>query len=305
MSDDNRTARAAGRPSLENRAPAEGINATHENPLREFAWLLAGSVVLLVAAVTAVSLAAQWLAPLVPYRYEARLVAGIDLAPAPGSAKARAAQAELQALADRLAAHMDLPEGMRVRVGYRDEATVNAFATLGGQTVFFRGLVARLDSEDALAMVMAHELAHLKYRHPAAALGRGVAVGVLLSMISADLGRSAAGGALGQAGMLTVLSFNREQERQADAEALRVLAAEYGHVGGAVDLFATFAALPGAHREPNLPAIEFLRTHPLTALRAAAVETWAGERGVAVDGPRRPLPPALAAVRSSTKLPVR
>jgi predicted Zn-dependent protease len=128
---------------------------------------------------------------------------------------------------------------------------------------------------------------------------------VLLSMISADLGRSAAGGALGQAGMLTVLSFNREQERQADAEALRVLAAEYGHVGGAVDLFATLAALPGAHRDPNLPAIEFLRTHPLTALRAAAVETWAGERGVAVDGPRRPLPPALAAVRVPSKLPVR
>jgi beta-barrel assembly-enhancing protease len=283
---------------LENRIPDEGINATHENPLREFAWLLGGSLVLLVVAVVAVSYSAQWLAPRIPYRYEAKLAAGLDLAPPAQDAAARAAQVELQALADRLAERMDLPAGMQVRVGYRDERTVNAFATLGGQTVFFRGLVQRLDSEDALAMVVAHELAHLKYRHPAAALGRGVAVGILLSMVSADLGRSAAGGALGQAGMLTLLSFNRDQERAADEEALRVIAAEYGHIGGALDLFAAFAALPGAQQESGLAAVEFLRTHPLTASRTAAVSAWATANRVALDGARRPLPPALAAVRA-------
>jgi len=286
---------------LENRIPDEGINATHENPLREFAWLLGGSLVLLVLAVIVVSYAAQWLAPRVPYRYEARLVARLELTAPPDREGARAAQAELQALADRLAARMALPADMQVRVGYRDERTVNAFATLGGQTVFFRGLVQRLDSEDALAMVMAHELAHLKHRHPAAALGRGVAIGVLLSAISADLGRSAAGGALGQAGMLTMLSFNRDQEREADAEALRVIAAEYGHIGGALDLFAAFAALPSAPAEMTLPRIEFLQTHPLTANRAAAVKAWAAEQRVPLDGPRRPLPPALAAVRAQAR----
>ena len=288
---------------LENRIPAEGINATHENPLREFAWLLGGSIALLVTVVVTVSFAAQWLAPRIPYRYEAKLAAGVDLAALPESAAARAAQAELQALADRLAARMELPAGMQVRVGYRDERTVNAFATLGGQTVFFRGLVGRLDSEDALAMVMAHELAHLKFRHPAAALGRGVAVGVLLSVISADLGRSAAGSALGQAGLLTLMSFNRDQERAADEEALRVLAAEYGHLGGAVDLFATFASLPGARRDAATPTVEFLQTHPLTANRTAAVQAWAAAHGVALDGPRRPLTPALAAVRAQSRPP--
>ena len=51
---------------LENRIPDEGINATHENPLREFAWLLGGSVALLVAAIVGVSWASQWLAPRIP-----------------------------------------------------------------------------------------------------------------------------------------------------------------------------------------------------------------------------------------------
>jgi beta-barrel assembly-enhancing protease len=288
---------------LENRIPDEGINATHENPLREFAWLLGGSIALLVIAVVVVSYSAQWLAPHIPYRYEARLASGLELAAPPKAEPARAAQAELQALADRLAARMDLPAGMQVRVGYRDERTVNAFATLGGQTVFFRGLIGKLDSEDALAMVMAHELAHLKYRHPAAALGRGVAVGMLLSVVSADLGRSAAGGALNQAGLLTLLSFNRDQERAADEEALRVIAAEYGHIGGAIDLFAAFATLPGAQRDASLPAIEFLQTHPLTAQRTAAVKAWAATHRVALDGPRRPLSPALAAVRAAAAAP--
>lgn len=281
---------------LENRRPAEGINASHENPLKEFAWLAAGSVALLVAVVAALAFAAEWVAPRIPYRYEARLAQRFDLAPAPESGEARRAQAELQALADRLAARMALPAGMQVRVGYREEGIVNAYATLGGRTVFFRGLLARLDSEDALAMVMAHELAHLKLRHPAAALGRGVAVGIVLSVLSADLGRGAAG-ALGHAGLLTVFSFNREQERAADEEALHVLAAEYGHVGGAIDLFGAFARLPVARRE-DVAAIEFLRTHPLTASRIAAVGEWAERNGAALDGARRPLPPAIAAIRT-------
>jgi predicted Zn-dependent protease len=287
---------------LENRLPDEGINASHENPLREFAWLLGGGIALLVAALVVVSWASQWLAPRIPYLYEEKLVANLELTASPSSASARAVQAELQALADRLSAHMVMPDGMRVSVGYRDENTVNAFATLGGQLVFFRGLLAQLDSEDAIAMVMAHELAHLKLRHPAAALGRGVASGVLLSVVSADLGRHAASAALGQAGLMTMLSFNRDQEREADAEALRVIAAEYGHLGGAHDLFTTFTKLPSAHGDASVLMIDFLHTHPLTASRIATLQAWAVAQGVALDGPRRPLTPALAGVRTATVL---
>jgi predicted Zn-dependent protease len=286
----------------ENRLPAEGINSSAENPLKEFAWLLGGSLALMALAVIIVSYGAQWLAPRIPYRYEARLAAGIDLAAAPQAAPARAAQAELQALANRLAARMALPEGMQVRVGFRDEPVVNAFATLGGQTVFFRGLLAKLNSEDAVAMVLAHEIAHLKYRHPASAMGRGVAVGVLMSVVSAELGRSAAGGAVSQAGVFTLLSFNRDQERQADEEALRVVAEEYGHLAGAVELFAVFGSLQ-SEAPAAMTQVEFLHTHPLTASRTAAVAAWAQARGVPLAGAVRPLPPALAALRRGASAP--
>ena len=39
--------------------------------------------------------------------------------------------------------------------------------------IFFKGLVERLKSEQALAMVMAHEIAHIVNRDPITALGRG------------------------------------------------------------------------------------------------------------------------------------
>jgi beta-barrel assembly-enhancing protease len=283
---------------LENRPPAEGINASTENPLKELAWLLAGSVAVVIALVFVVSLAAQWIAPRVPYKYEARLAERLPvIATAPDTEQGRAVQAELQALADRMTAHMELPEGMEVRVGYYDDKVVNAFATLGGQTVFFRGLLSRLENEDALAMVMAHEIAHLKHRHVSAALGRGVAVGVILSVVSAELGRNAAAGVLSRAGVATTMSFNRDQEREADDVALAALAREYGHLGGAVDLFRTMAALPGAGG--SLPEVELLRTHPLTRSRQLAIDEWAKRHGVPLDGPRRPLPPAVAALKAS------
>jgi predicted Zn-dependent protease len=280
---------------LENRPPAEGINASPEHPLKEFAWLAGGAIAVVVVLVVAVSYCAQWIAPRIPFEYELALARGIEFARTPPTEQARATQAELQALAERLAARMDLPRGMTIHVGYHEGGTVNAFATLGGQAVFFRGLLGKLRSEDALAAVMAHELAHIKHRHPAAALGRGVAVGLMLSVVSAELGRAMGGSMLSQAGMVTLLTFNRDQEREADEEALRVIAAEYGHIGGALELFEAFMRLPaaGGYAEKSIP--QFLRTHPVTAARLQAARDWARQNGIALEGPRRPLPQAIAA----------
>ena len=59
---------------------------------------------------------------------------------------------------------------------YDASDTVNAFATLGGHVVIYRGLLEKLPNENVVAMVVAHEIAHIKHRDPVAALGRGVAI---------------------------------------------------------------------------------------------------------------------------------
>ena len=68
----------------------------------------------------------------------------------------------------------------------------------------------------ALAMVMAHELAHLKYRHASAALGRGVAAGVILSVVSAEACPRAASGWLSQAVWQRCCRSIATWEREAD-----------------------------------------------------------------------------------------
>jgi len=86
---------------FENRAPAEGINSSPENPLIELGWLLAGSLGVIIALVIVTSLAAQWIAPRIPYRYEAKLAATLPpFATAPDNEAGRRVQAELQELAD-------------------------------------------------------------------------------------------------------------------------------------------------------------------------------------------------------------
>ncbi len=46
-----------------------------------------------------------------------------------------------------------------------NDATVNAFTFGGGLLYFYAGLVARMENEAQLAMVMAHEIAHVTERH--------------------------------------------------------------------------------------------------------------------------------------------
>jgi Zn-dependent protease with chaperone function len=279
----------------ENRQPDESVNYSTEHPLKEFAWLVFGLLGVIVIGAAVIGFFAGEIASRLPFSVEKKFSRGIasHWQDKPRDASAEAARAALRAIAAKLAPHMNLPEGMELQVHYSPDKVTNAFATIGGNVVFYRGLIEKFDSEDAVAMVMAHEIAHAKLRHPAASLGRGIAVGLTLSLISVGVGEGVAGSAVQTAGILPLLKYSRNQESAADAEAMTALAAVYGHIGGARDTFNAFAKLtPEAS-----PQASILRTHPLTSERIAAIERLAVERGWKIDGERRPLPPALAQIK--------
>ena len=282
---------AGGGPSLENRLPAEGINSSDEHPLREFAWLIGASLVTLAAVVVLVGWGARWLAPRLPFAAEVALAQRVLDKPANAVNPAHASRsAALQALAERIAAKMNLPDGMRLVVTYDDAPLVNAYATIGGRIRVFKGLLQQLDSEDALAALLAHEIAHVKHRHVAANAGRGIALSLLLGLVSADAGAAVAQSVLGTATGLALLGYSREQETQADEEGLAAVVALYGHGRGVVELFKRLdAASTGAG-----PPIEVLRSHPLTAARVEAVREQARRAGWPTTGEITPLPSALA-----------
>jgi predicted Zn-dependent protease len=56
------------------------------------------------------------------------------------------------------------------RFAVLDTAEVNAFACPGGTILVTRGLIAKADSEDELAAILAHEIAHVTLRHGVAAI---------------------------------------------------------------------------------------------------------------------------------------
>ncbi len=277
------------KPDLSNPEIPEGINASDEHPLKEFFWLLIGITVFAALVIGALSLSAGWLAQKIPFEYETQLADHFpDVESGDSSNEARIAE-RLQGIADRLSVEQNLPEGMHITVHYSDSDVVNAFATLGGNIVIFRGLIEALPSEDALAMVIAHEIAHIKHRHPIRALGRGVTIGISFAAIFGMSGSSAGDRVLGEIGLLTALSFSRTQERAADETALRALVNVYGHGNGAIELFDTFSEL----EQTRFSEPEVLRTHPQSLDRLAALNDQAEKKGWRMNGESLPMPQVL------------
>ncbi|MHC4984224.1 MAG: M48 family metallopeptidase, partial [Planctomycetota bacterium] len=202
----------------------------------------------------------------------------------------REAEAALQALADRLAANMDLPEDLRITVHYLDEPDINAFATLGGHVFILRGLVERVPSENALAMVMAHEIAHAANRDVAGNMGGALLLQLVIGTI-AGMSQETADGLIWGPNALLLRGFTREAESRADRDALAAMAATYGHVAGADAFFRILLEEMGETIPEEGP--EFLSTHPLTKKRIEALARLAEERGWVRDKPVQPLPEML------------
>lgn len=77
-----------------------------------------------------------------------------------------------------LARYCDRP-GLEWRFGLLDSDTVNAFSAPGGTVFLTRGLYTQLTTDDLLAAVLAHEIAHITGKHAAKIITRSEAAAVL------------------------------------------------------------------------------------------------------------------------------
>ncbi len=270
----------------------EGINTTDEHPLKEFIILSVGVLGLIFIAVIILSLTAEKLAVYVPFETEQDLIPEmwLQVNTEIESETGNQTQEYMQSLSDRLAVHMQLPEEMEITVHYVEEDIVNAFATIGGHIFIYQGLLDELHSENALAMVIAHEMAHVYHRHPIIAMGRGVVIGLLLSAISGGSGDLFVGQVVNETGMIAMLNFNRDQEREADITALNTVNGLYHHVAGTNDLF---KALMQAHDPDEIEPPVFLSTHPVTQDRIDDLIEYAKEKGWDTDTELTPIPQEL------------
>ncbi|MCF6355834.1 MAG: M48 family metallopeptidase [Candidatus Polarisedimenticolaceae bacterium] len=242
----------------------EGINTSTQHPLKEFALLVGGVLGAVLAVVMVLTLLADRLAVYIPFEVEMRLASRVTEGLPVEEVKSLPIEAYLNRLADKIVAEQKLPPGMQITVHYVDDDLVNAFATLGGHLFMFRGLLEKLPHENAVAMVLAHEIAHIKHRHPIRSMGRGMIFGLAIGMVSSTLGNAMTDRVLANTGGLTVLKFSRDQEWEADQTALHALYQLYGHVDGADRLF---KVLEQATENGSLQTPEFFSTHPLSKRR--------------------------------------
>lgn len=147
-----------------------------------------------------------------------------------------------------------------------DSPVVNAFAVPGGYIYVTRGILAMMNSEAELAVVLAHELGHVNARHSMRRLSNamlatvGLAAGSAISKTFADLAGVAS---LGM--QLLFLQYSRNDEREADE--LGVLYSRKGLYNPAkmIDFFGSLQRMGDLSGGHSLPG--FLSTHPLTSER--------------------------------------
>jgi beta-barrel assembly-enhancing protease len=271
--------------SYENPQVPHQVNAPPEPVLGEFLRIALGLCVMAAAIAALLYFFGGTLARLVPYSYERELVGDRVLAPIAVAARNDAPAtsrklAYLQALADDLAPRANLPAAMRPVVHWSDTDVPNAFATLGGHVVVTRGLYERMPSENALALVIGHELAHLRERDPISAVGGALSLTLVMVLLGADASQF-----YPQVAHAVQLGYSRRVESRADEIALQAVIARYGHAGGTAAVFEVFADYAGPLRDATP---ELLATHPADAARIArmrrAASDWNPERQ-----PLRPL----------------
>ena len=271
-------------PKYTNPKVPEGISSGHEHPLVDVAKSAAVVIALLAVLVAGSFFAARLAAPYLPFAWEKALAERAAARALGREADDAAVQGYLQDLADRLAAAMDLPGGMTITVHFVDDDTVNAFATLGGHVVVFDGLLQKLDSENEAAMLLGHEIAHVKNRDPIRSVSGALLATLATGAVLGDAG--ILGDLAGAGSLVTALHFSREQEAQADSDAAAALVALYGHMAGATDLFVTLQEASADRADP--PAL--LASHPDLDERIGDLERQAVTAGWKLEGETTPLP---------------
>lgn len=279
----------------------EYINTTKEHPLKEFGILLVGLTVVLIISVFVFSFFVEKFASYIPFKWEQRITESYERVFVKGeeqsSTDSSLTQAYTQAedaiikLGNDLIQNSSLPKDITVTFHLMENDAPNAFATLGGHVFVTTGLLQSVNSENALAMVLAHEIAHVKFRHPIKALSRGALFQLVFSVVFGSQDGASLQNILGNTGLLTMLSFNRDMERESDKEALEVLVKKYGHLRGADEFFKAMMQQVG-----TTDWQEVFQTHPGVESRIEKIEMQA----LTVDSSNaelNPLDPRLIELR--------
>jgi predicted Zn-dependent protease len=182
--------------------------------------------------------------------------------------KDNAQTARVRAIAQRLIPHTgvfrnDAP-GWAWEVNVINSAEVNAWCMPGGKIAVYTGLIQKLNaSDDEIAAVMGHEIAHALREHARERASQQMNAGILATGASIALGGGQ--GTADMAGMVANLTYNLPNSRLHETEADRMgveLAARAGY-----DPHAAVALWQKMQKVAGNGGPQWLSTHPSSDTR--------------------------------------
>lgn len=263
--------------------PEHNDNVSHSEPVKEFLEIAASLTILGLLIFWVLGVAVDYVVDGISAETEASISRMASRVPGSTSAL-RPRQELVQQMVDGLQACTPLARAASVSL--HDDDAVNAAVGPSGNITVFTGLLSSPLSENGLAFVLAHELAHIEHRDHLRGMGRAVVMAAAIAIVtggSGDLDVIAGPGL-----HLGTAKFSRAREASADARALDILHCRYGHVGGATELFEQFKA-----KDSRWSLSHYMASHPAMQERIAAVKAQAAARAYA-SAPTTPLLPALA-----------
>ena len=169
----------------------------------------------------------------------------------------------LRAIAQRLVPHApqwnERAPDWKWEVNLIGGKQINAFVMPGGKIVFYTGIIDQLKlTDDEIAMIMGHEMAHALREHARERLAKSQATGLGLSLGAQLLGLGDMGNMAANLGtQLLTLQYSRSDESEADLVGLEIAARAGYDPKAAITLWQKMGAATG-----NKGGLGFLSTHP-------------------------------------------
>lgn len=220
---------------------------------RRAAAISGAATAVLAGLIGSLFVAPQLAARQVPLALERWIGDSVKLPPNVVRCENPAALSALEKIVDRLDPEARA-DGFTVEL--LDVQAINAAALPGGRIVVLNGLIDEAGNADAIAGVLAHEIAHVRRRHVASQAIRQLGVASLISVMGGgDLSATAGG--------LLELKFSRDAEAEADADAVTMLERAGINPRPTAYLFDKLHKSDGG-------APEWLSSHPASDARARA-----------------------------------
>ncbi|MGA0028644.1 MAG: M48 family metallopeptidase [Opitutales bacterium] len=171
-----------------------------------------------------------------------------------------------------------LPPSSRWEFAVIDDKSPNAFAMPGGKIGFNAGMFAFAPTDDDIAVILGHEVAHVICRHGSERVSQAMGVAIAAAVADEATKNSsaktrgtwmAAVGVGAQYGIL--LPFSRSHESESDRLGL-IFMARAGYDPEAAPAFWTRFSKAGGSKPP-----EFLSTHPADSTRVNQLRRWMPE----------------------------